>query len=83
MADAPMTVVETEEFLRKTKPPMSDPEREQLVVFMGANPDAGKIIPEAGGVRKVRWGLAGRDKRSCPPIRRTRRRTSARPSVMQ
>ena len=49
MADAPMTVVETEEFLRKVKPLMSDAEREALVAFLGANPDAGKIIAETGG----------------------------------
>lgn len=63
MADAPMTVVETEEFLRRAKPLMSDAEREELVAFVGGNPEAGKIIPETGGVRKVRWGLAGRGKR--------------------
>ena len=63
MADAPMTVVETEEFLRKAKPLMSETEREELVAFLGANPEAGKIVAETGGVRKVRWGLAGRDKR--------------------
>ena len=63
MADAPMTVVETEEFLRKAKPLMSDAEREDLVTYLGANPEAGKIVSETGGVRKVRWGLAGRGKR--------------------
>jgi hypothetical protein len=63
MADAPMTVVETEEFLRKVKPLMSETEREDLVAFLGANPEAGKIVAETGGVRKVRWGLAGRGKR--------------------
>lgn len=64
MADAPMTAVETEEFLRKAKPLMSDAEREELVAFLGANPEAGKIVAGTGGVRKVRWGLAGRGKRS-------------------
>ena len=63
MADAPMTVVETERFLKDVEPLMSDAEREALVAFMGANPEAGQIIPETGGVRKVRWGLAGRGKR--------------------
>src|SRR5215472_17224943 len=63
MADAPMTVVETAELLRRTNPLMSDEEREELVAYLGANPEAGKIIPETGGVRKVRWGLEGRGKR--------------------
>jgi hypothetical protein len=31
--------------------------------FPGANPEAGDLIPETGGVRKLRWGLAGRGKR--------------------
>ena len=63
MAEAPMTVVETEEFLRKAKPLMSDAEREDLGAYLGANPQAGKIVAKTGGVRKVRWGLAGRGKR--------------------
>jgi hypothetical protein len=58
-----MTVVETEEFLRKAKPLMSETEREELVAFLGANPEVGRIVAGTGGVRKVRWGLAGRGKR--------------------
>jgi len=58
-----MTVVETEESLRKVKLLMSDVEQEGLVAFLGANPEAGKIVAETGGVRKIRWGLAGRGKR--------------------
>lgn len=63
MADAPMTVVETERFLKDVKPIMSDSEREELVAFVGASPEAGEIIPETGGVRKIRWALEGRGKR--------------------
>jgi hypothetical protein len=58
-----MTVVETERFLKDVEPLMSDAEREELVMFLGANPEAGKVMPETGGVRKVRWALAGRGKR--------------------
>jgi hypothetical protein len=58
-----MTVVETEEFLKRTKPMMSDSERADLVAFVGANPEAGEIIPETGGVRKIRWALEGTGKR--------------------
>ena len=63
MADAPMTVVETREFLRKASPLMSESERANLVAFVGRNPQAGEIIPEAGGVRKLRWALPGMGKR--------------------
>jgi hypothetical protein len=32
-------------------------------MFVGANPDVGDIIPETGGVRKLRWSVRGRGKR--------------------
>ena len=63
MADAPMTVVETERFLKDVRPLLSDAERAELVAFIAANPEAGEVIPETGGVRKVRWALAGKGKR--------------------
>jgi mRNA-degrading endonuclease RelE of RelBE toxin-antitoxin system len=63
MADTPMTVVETARFLKDAKSLLSDSEREELVVFVGASPEAGEIIAETGGVRKIRWALAGRGKR--------------------
>ena len=31
--------------------------------YNARNPEAGDVIPEAGGVRKVRWGRAGAGKR--------------------
>jgi len=63
MPDPPMTVVETARFVKDVKSMMSDSERERVVAFLAANPAAGEIIPETGGVRKVRWALAGRGKR--------------------
>ena len=42
---------------------MSDAERADLVAFVGANPEAGEIIAGTGGVRKLRWALAGMGKR--------------------
>ena len=58
-----MAVIETGEFLRHAKPLMSDSDRADLVAFVGANPEAGEIIPETGGVRKIRWALEGMGKR--------------------
>jgi len=63
MAAPPMTVVETQEFLRRAKPLMSDSMRADLVAFVAANPEAGEVIPGTGGVRKVRWALEGAGKR--------------------
>ena len=63
MASVPMTVVETERFLKDAGSLLSDSERAELVAFVGANPEEGKVIPETGGVRKIRWALPGRGKR--------------------
>ena len=63
MASAPMTVVETARFLKDARPLPSDYERTELVALIGANPEAGQVIPETGGVRKLRWALPGRGKR--------------------
>jgi len=63
MASVPMTVVETERFLKDAGSLLSDSERAELVAFVGANPEEGKVIPETGGVRKIRWALPGWGKR--------------------
>jgi hypothetical protein len=34
---------------------MTDGERERLIAFVGANPEAGDVVPESGGIRKLRW----------------------------
>ena len=54
-----MTMVETHRFLTDAKPLLADSERADLVAFIGV----GQIIPETGGVRKLRWGLSGKGKR--------------------
>ena len=42
---------------------MPESDRARLVEFVGANPESGDVIPETGGIRKLRWALAGGDKR--------------------
>lgn len=42
---------------------LSDDEYWALQQALVANPEAGGVIPGSGGVRKLRWGGAGRDKR--------------------
>jgi mRNA-degrading endonuclease RelE of RelBE toxin-antitoxin system len=63
MRAAPMTVVETPFFLRKAAILLNEEERSELVVFLGMNPEAGDVVPETGGVRKVRWAAQGKGKR--------------------
>ena len=42
---------------------MPESEQLELVAFVAANPRAGDLIPETGGIRKLRWALSGRGKR--------------------
>jgi hypothetical protein len=44
MPAAPMTVVETERFLKDARPLFPDEERAELVTFVGANPQAGQVL---------------------------------------
>lgn len=58
-----LTVVETPEFISKAKGLMADEEREALIGYLASHPSAGAVVPGAGGIRKLRWGLEGRGKR--------------------
>ena len=60
---APITVIETPEFLSATRRLLTEEERAELVEYLARNPAAGELIPGTGGVRKLRWGLKGRGKR--------------------
>ena len=42
---------------------LSDDEYAVLQQSLIVNPEAGDVIPGSGGVRKLRWGVAGRGKR--------------------
>jgi len=41
----------------------SEDEHSEFVDFIARNPQAGDLIPESGGVRKIRWGRRGIGKR--------------------
>lgn len=58
-----ITVVETGVFLRQADRICSAEERDALVDYVACNPEAGDIVPGAGGVRKLRWGRSGTGKR--------------------
>jgi mRNA-degrading endonuclease RelE of RelBE toxin-antitoxin system len=58
-----MTVVETDRFLKDVRDLMPESEAIKLVSFIATNPQAGDVVPETGGVRKLRWSLPGRGKR--------------------
>ena len=52
----------TPSFLRDTAKFDGD-ERGEIVAYLGLNPEAGEILAETGGVRKLRWKAPGRGKR--------------------
>jgi hypothetical protein len=58
-----ITVVETSLFARQADDVWDDDERATFVNFIAGNPEAGDLIPETGGVRKVRWNRSGGGKR--------------------
>ena len=58
-----ITVAETPLFNRQALDVWSDAEREAFIDFIARNPEEGDLIPETGGVRKVRWARPGGGKR--------------------
>lgn len=58
-----MTVVETSQFMGAATRLMSESERVELIAWVAANPESGSIMPETGGVRKMRWAGKGKGKR--------------------
>ncbi len=59
----PITVVETPAFVRAADRVLDEEERANLVVFVATSPEAGDVIPQTGGVRKLRWAAKGKGKR--------------------
>jgi hypothetical protein len=63
MAEKLITVAETPVFVRQAKEVWTDDEHDAFVLYIAGNPEAGAVIPDTGGVRKVRWSRAGIGKR--------------------
>lgn len=55
--------IETKGFTRLVMDYLSDEEYGQLQKELVRNPNAGSVIRGSGGVRKIRWGSAGKGKR--------------------
>jgi hypothetical protein len=60
---APIAVAETPLFLRQAADIWDEAEHDAFVTYIASHPEAGDVIPETGGVRKVRWTRAGSGKR--------------------
>lgn len=59
-----MEFIETSVFTRQVQALLTDDEYSQLQITLTAHPTMGAIIPNSGGLRKIRWSMSGRGKRS-------------------
>jgi mRNA-degrading endonuclease RelE of RelBE toxin-antitoxin system len=59
-----MLIVETSVFTRRVLKLLSDENYRSLQQVLVADPRAGDLIRHSGGLRKIRWSVAGRGKRS-------------------
>ncbi|EGJ3413684.1 type II toxin-antitoxin system RelE/ParE family toxin [Salmonella enterica subsp. houtenae] len=59
-----MIFIETEIFTEDVKNLLDDDEYHRLQLLLAIQPDSGDLIQDAGGLRKVRWGVRGRGTRS-------------------
>jgi mRNA-degrading endonuclease RelE of RelBE toxin-antitoxin system len=57
------TFIETKLFTQLIQEYLPNKEYAELQKTLLANPDAGRVIPGSGGVRKLRWRAQGRGKR--------------------
>ena len=59
----PITIAETSFFQRSVKKILTEEELHELIGHVAFNPTVGDIIPQAGGIRKLRWAIRGHGKR--------------------
>ena len=57
------TFVETRLFTRLADDLLGDEGLTLLQQFLSSHPDSGPVIPQSGGIRKLRWKSIGRGKR--------------------
>ena len=58
-----MLIIETTIFTKLIVRLMDDDNYRELQGVLIGNPEAGDVIPGSGGLRKIRWRVAGRGKR--------------------
>lgn len=62
IVDPMLTVVETLLFQKQWPLYWTEEERGEFAAYIAVSPGAGAVVPESGGIRKVRWRRAGTGK---------------------
>jgi hypothetical protein len=57
------TIVETPVYLHQAAELLEEDERESIAAYLALNPNAGSVIRNSGGIRKLRWRTAQGGKR--------------------
>lgn len=57
-----MIFIETPIFTEDLKVLLSDDEYREFQEYLAKHPNVGKVIPDTGGLRKVRWTAGGKGK---------------------
>ena len=57
-----ITIVETSVFSRRAEKILSTDERESLVDYLASHPEAGDVMEDLSGIRKVRFAAKGKGK---------------------
>lgn len=64
MTELHVTVAEVDPFsATASRAGLTEEEREAITLFLANNPEAGEVIPDTGGLRKLRWPGKGKGKR--------------------
>lgn len=58
----PITIAELKSAQRDLAKLLSNEEANELFDFLAVNPESGSVIPETGGIRKLRWVGQGKGK---------------------
>ena len=56
------TIVELPEFHRRAKALLTDSEKQGIVSYLAAHPQAGALMQGTGGIRKFRWASGNKGK---------------------
>jgi hypothetical protein len=62
MSLVPQVIVETTAYIARSEAIFSAVEREEVLLAVASQPEAGVVIQGTGGIRKRRFGVAGRGK---------------------